>query len=346
MKRRSTTAANPFDFQGFDATTQLLRGPVKAKKGPSESKSPAGMTTGQAVTNFIQRARAVSGKAPEVMVRITGKAKGREHVKEHLSYTTRNGKLEATNERGEVISGRQAVKELANEWMIGSPKRAPDTRNLMLSMPEGADAEKVLRAAKTFADKTFAGERSYLLVLHTDQAHPHVHLTLKTRGFDGRNLHPRKADLQQWREDFAHELRELGVSAEATPRRARGVIQKSKRQAVYHMEQDHRAKKTGRAPEVQLKKFAEAVREITGTDGPKVRPWELKIAERQTQIRGAWLATADVLDKHDSSDAKALAKQIRGFVAEMPVVQTERQQIHGQVAAGLRRGRAQGPDRA
>lgn len=348
---RSTTKANPFDFQGFDARTDILRGPVRPKKGPSERPSSGGGSPTDAVMrDFIRRANAVSRRTPEVMVRITGAAKGKQHVKEHLAYVTRNGKLEATNERGEVISGREAVKDLADEWMIGAPKKAgqrqaPDTRNLMLSMPEGTDPEKVLRAAKTFADKTFGGERAYLLALHTDQAHPHVHLTLKTRGFDGRNLHPRKADLQQWREDFAHELRELGVAAEATPRRARGVVQKPKNQAVFHMERDHKAGRRERAPAVQLAKFGEAVREITGKDGPKVRPWELKIAERQEKIRGAWLGTAGVLDKNGSPEARALAKQIREFVSAMPPVRTEREQIRAQVAAGIARDRPRGKDR-
>lgn len=359
---RSTTTANPFQFQGFDATSELFRAPTKPKKGYSGAggSSPGGGSAA-VVSTFLKRAGAVSRKAPEVMVRITGAAKGKQHVKEHLAYITRNGKLEAVNERGETITGRLAVKDLAEEWLAGAPKehsdrRAPDTRNLILSMPAGSDPELVLRAAKTFADKTFAAERTFALVLHTEQgdtksrapAHPHVHLTLKTRGFDGHNLNPRKADLQHWREEFAKELRALGVAAEATPRRARGVVQKPKHIAVHHMEQSHQAGKvrkdgTPRAPAAQLAKFAEAVREITGKDGPKVRPWEVKIAERQEKIRGGWLATAGVLDKHPAPEAKQLAADIRKFVAEMPPVQTERQKIHAQLAGKLDRDRTRTP---
>lgn len=342
-------STNPFTFDGFDATTQLLRGPVKPKKAPSERRGGSNASD-RAVTDFLKRAASVSRKAPEAMVRITGGAKGRDHVKEHLAYITRNGKLEATNERGETITGRQAVKDVAGEWAIGTPQRGPDTRNLMLSMPKGTDPEKVLRAAKTFADKTFTGERQFLLALHVDKDHPHVHLTLKRRGFDGKNLNPRKADLQQWREDFAHELRELGVAAEATPRRARGVVKKPKGIAVFHMEQAHKdGKKTkdgkSRAPAVQLAKYAEAVREITGQAAPKVRPWELKIAERQHGIRQGWLAVAGTLDKHPAPEAKALAKDIRQFVAEMPPIQTERQGILAQVRQGLEQSRGKGPQR-
>lgn len=337
--------ANPFSFQGFDATTELLRGPVRAKKGPSDSKRQASGGQGDPVGDFLKRAAAVSKKTPEAMVRITGCASGKQHVSEHLAYITRNGKLEATNERGEVVKGREAVKDVVEEFQVGRPRKGPDTRNLMLSMPKGTDPDKVLRAAKTFADKEFAGDRSFLMALHLDKDHPHVHLTLKRRGYDGKNLNPRKEDLQRWREGFAYELRQLGVAAEATPRRARGVVKKPKHIAIHHMERDHKAGKTQRAPAAQLQKFAEAVREITGGAAPKVRPWELKIAERQQKIRGGWLATAAVLEKHPADGAKELAKQIRQFVKDMPPIQTERQNIHAQVAKGFQQRRDNALDR-
>ncbi|KLB46584.1 hypothetical protein XEUV315_24505, partial [Xanthomonas euvesicatoria] len=83
-----------------------------------------------------------------------------------MAYITRNGKLEATNERGEVVKGREAVKDVVEEVQVGRPRKGPDTRNLMLSMPKGTDPDKVLRAAKTFADKEFAADRSFLMALH------------------------------------------------------------------------------------------------------------------------------------------------------------------------------------
>lgn len=333
-------STNPFEFDGFDAPTDLFRRPVRPRQERMGGSGGDSRGSSHGVEPFLRQVRRVASKAPEVVVRITGGAKGRGHVNDHLAYITRNGKLEAIDEQGDRILGRAAVRELATAWMDGAPKegvrRAPDTRNVMLSMPPGHDPGLVLRAVRTFADKAFGDERQYVMVLHTDQQHPHVHLTLKTRGFDGRNLHPRKADLQAWREGFAHELRQLGVTAEATPRRSRGVVRKPKSQAVLHMERDYRAGKKGRAPATQLAKYAEAVREITGQDAPKVRPWELKIAERQAKIRSAWIKTAAVLDKHPSEDARKLAEEIREFVAGMPPVQTERQAIQSQVRNRMR----------
>ena len=56
-----------------------------------------------------------------------------------------------------------------------------------------------------------------MFTLHTDTGSPHVHLTVKNLGFDGRRLHVRKGLPQVWREQFACELERLGVAAEATP---------------------------------------------------------------------------------------------------------------------------------
>lgn len=57
---------------------------------------------------------------------------------------------------------------------------------------------------------------------------------MQAQGIDGTRLNPRKADLQRWREHFAEKLREQGVRANATPRTARGVSKRSKRQQTIH----------------------------------------------------------------------------------------------------------------
>ena len=50
-------------------------------------------------------ARRVASNSTEVMVKITGFGKGAGHVKAHLDYISRNGKVELENDRGEVLSG-------------------------------------------------------------------------------------------------------------------------------------------------------------------------------------------------------------------------------------------------
>ena len=78
---------------------------------------------------------------------------------------------------------------------------------------------------RDFAKQEFANHQ-YAMVLHTFETdpdpnparHPHVHLTVKTAGFDGTRLNPRKPDLQRWREGFAEALREHGIEATTTSR--------------------------------------------------------------------------------------------------------------------------------
>ena len=93
----------------------------------------------------------------------------------------------------------------------------------MLSMPKGTDAQTLVKAAREFAKIEFADHR-YVMVLHTHQANPHVHLSVKAESKHGARLNPRKADLHRWRETFAERLREWGVDAEASRQAARGVV--------------------------------------------------------------------------------------------------------------------------
>lgn len=91
-------------------------------------------------------------------------------------------------------------------------------------MPAPTPPEKVLAAVRTFAREKFALQHRYAMVLHTDQAHPHVHMVVKAEGEHGRRLHIDKEMLRQWREDFARMMREQGVAANASPRVARGRV--------------------------------------------------------------------------------------------------------------------------
>jgi type IV secretory pathway VirD2 relaxase len=92
----------------------------------------------------------------------------------------------------------------------------------MFSMPPGTRPEKVLSAVQNFCREEFALKHRYVMALHTDEPHPHAHVIVKSIGDDGRRLNIKKATLREWRVKFAAHLRELGVAANATPRRFRG----------------------------------------------------------------------------------------------------------------------------
>ena len=182
-------------------------------------------------------------RTPEVMVKITNKAasaQGMGAVRRHLRYISRNGRIELEDQSGDRISGVDALRDLTKAWQLGGwgiPETSTrrEVFNILLSMPPGTDRQAVRDAARDFAAHEFGDGRAYVFAAHDDEAHPHVHLSLQVRGPDGRRLNPRHKDLQRWRECFAEQLREHGVDANATPRRARGVTQRYPKPAVVHM---------------------------------------------------------------------------------------------------------------
>jgi type IV secretory pathway VirD2 relaxase len=266
----------------------------------------------------------IARRRPEVMVKVTGSARGLRGIKEHLAYITRNGKITGERENGEQIEGAREVREVAEEWWadgVGRRKSTRDTINLILSMPPGTDQNAVAEAARAFAQKTFGGDYDYLLAHHNRDAdpkrpeNPHAHLTVKRRGRHGQSLNPRKADLQAWREAFAAELRARGVIAEATPRRTRGVVRKGQRQAIRHMD-------ARKATRVTKWKLIQAVKTASvGNDGAE-ELWAKAAKEKQRKVRRAWHTLAAAFEQ---AGQPKLAQQIKQFVSSMPPAQTERE---------------------
>ena len=144
----------------------------------------------------------------------------------HFRYISKNGRLEMEDERGQTVRGKDAVRELAEDWRLGGSLIADtsDRReafNIMLSMPRGTDPMTVQWAAREFARKELA-DHKFVMVLHDHQANPHVHISVRAESKHGKRLNPRKTDLHRWRETFAEMLRERGIEAEATRQATRG----------------------------------------------------------------------------------------------------------------------------
>jgi hypothetical protein len=177
------------------------------------------------------RIAATLRSAPQVVVKVTGGGRGMKAIAAHFRYISKNGRLDIEDDRGEHLSGARAVRDLADDWRFSGgliPEEAEqggrrEAYNIMLSMPRGTDPLAVQRAAREFALVELA-EHKYVMVLHDHQANPHVHLSVRAEGRDGRRLNPRKTDLHRWRETFAQKLRELGIDAEATRQATRGAV--------------------------------------------------------------------------------------------------------------------------
>lgn len=276
-----------------------------------------------------ERLRRIVNRTPEVMVKITGRTRGGTgHLKAHLDYITRNGRVHAETQNGERITDHARLRDLHDVWLTRnkveargrSPLNAAQSVNIILSMPSGTPPDRVEAAARTWARETLGSNHDWLMARHDDTDHAHVHITVRAVGDDGRRLAPGPQDLQLWRERFARELRRLGVEAEATPRQARGAVRRNAPSPIYHTE------RRGSEPRVRSLDHREADADARPAQPAKPVGWSIAIQARQDSIRRAYLGHADQLSKGDPPD-RQLARDIQRFVADMPVPLTRRQAL-------------------
>ena len=187
-----------------------------------------------AQTALVSRTAA---RTPEVMVKVLSSgATSAKAVGRHIDYVSRKGEVELHADEGEVLHGRSVTDVLPEDWNLdleeagaaarigkGTRHRPPRlVHKLVFSMPSGTSPKKVLGAVQNLCREEFALKHRYVMALHTDEPHPHVHVILKATSEKGERLNIKKAHLKEWRVKFAAQLRELGVAANATPRMFRG----------------------------------------------------------------------------------------------------------------------------
>jgi len=236
--------------------------------------------------------------APQVMVKVTGGGRGMGAIAAHLRYISKGGRLPIEDDRGLEHEGKEALRDLVEQWRLGG-SRIPEVSerreafNIMLSMPVGTKAEVVRSAAREFAKAELSNHR-YVMVLHSHQANPHVHLSVRAEGRDGQPLNPRKEDLRRWRETFAERLRGWGVEAEASSQVTRGTRHRNER--VWE-------RKTG-LPRAERSAKAEAL--PSGMRRQALQAW--------AEIMRALAASPEVSDRN-------LAESIKQYLVRMPAVQ-------------------------
>lgn len=327
-------------FRSLRGFEEALRSPVDVRRAritPAVLSAPRAAAGADAAARFIRVAR----RTPEVMVKVTGRTRDGAHLGAHLDYISRNGALPLFGPDDERLEGRAAIRALAREWAEEAamePRRRRDTplsHSIVLSMPAGTDAVRLHDAAKAFAREVFGERFAWMLALHDEGRHPHVHLTVRSLGLDGERLNPRKADLQLWRERFAHALRARSIEAEATPRRARGVVRKAERTPVRKMRERFVAG-AGPLPTV----LASSYRQALGPAGADA-PWLATIRARELAVRRALVAEALRLSRSEREADRTLAALVERFVRERPAPETRDQALRRQALERDRSGRGQ-----
>jgi type IV secretory pathway VirD2 relaxase len=282
------------------------------------------------------------------MVKVLPKsASTRARVQKHLNYIGRRGELDLETDDGERLRGTRVGNSLVEDWdldldeyrrksdLTATRRKEPPrlVHKLIFSLPAGTPPEKVLTAVKNFAREEFALKHRYVMALHTDEPHPHVHVVLKAVSEQGQRLHIRKATLREWRSEFARHLRELGVAANATPRYVRGETSLRKPDGI------HRASLRGES--TYMRERADAVAQELAKGELKIESGKASLVATRDEVRRAWRTVGDILIRQRQPE---LAAQVRRFSDAMPPPQTEKEWLAGRLAARTRDPRArEGP---
>jgi hypothetical protein len=139
-----------------------------------------------------------------------------------------------------------------------------------------------------------------------------VHVVVKAVSEQGERLNIRKATLREWRQEFAANLRELGVAANATDRAVRGQTRTPKRDGIYRA--DRRGESTYMQDGERRVATSLAKREIPSDQGKET------LLETRKAVVNGWRAVSARLREDGHGD---LAAHVDRFVERMPRVYTD-----------------------
>src|SRR5579885_493567 len=329
----------PIRFDGqplLDISSYARRGP-----GRRDHLSPA----------EIERVARTVRRTPEVMIKVLSRGgQDLKAVRRHLDYLRdrEEGELAIETDDGERLTGPGVAKSLTEDWNLDLQEQRQRSdldgrgrhsmklvHKLMFSMPAGTPPQKVLEAVKSFAREEFALKHRYVMVLHTDEPHPHVHMVVKAVSEQGQRLHIRKATLRGWRQEFARHLRELGVPANATERAVRGENRSPKPDGIYRAEQRSESWRVqSRVEEVGREIFRGGLRKEAGKE---------KLIETRKAVERGWWEASEILARQGWRE---LAKEVKQFIDRMPPPRTDLEMLAEKLGTRQRDVRArEGPAR-
>lgn len=286
----------------------------------------------------LQTIERTAKRAPQVVVKITSRIHGAGSTVGAMTYAGRVGMSDRepigieTSEGKHIMSAHDMLM-LAREWQQW--EQADEARRkgataiaMVFSMPPGTDPEKVRDAVRELAENDMANRR-WVMALHTDEDHPHVHLLIAGRDNDGRRFNPNREFLQHCRERFAENLRARGVEADATPRKARGYPPKTDPTPVVKMRQ------RGVVP-VADKGRGAMIAGKTGASDQLARRQEARaqtVANIAT-VRGVYQRAIAELEAHGGLEEAKRANALRAFVDAMPGAPDARSEIIERLKSG------------
>lgn len=289
----------------------------------TEPFATRGALTSQGRIDIRATLARVVRRAPEVLVKVTGRKKGAKHLAAHLDYIGRHGDIPLETRDGEQIATKEDAQRIAEEWSDSLYWRQGTSVSavaMVFSMPAGTDAETVKQAVHETAERMIGDNHDYLMALHTDTPRPHVHLTVQAEGLNRKRFDPRREDLFRFREAFAEALRSRGVEAEATPRYTRGQGRAGTSMALTQLRARIRSGASRQPAEADLRQAREAMQIALGN--AEQPAFVSKSHARWEDTKRRYEGAADRLDRSADHEDRKLADDVRTFVQERATIET------------------------
>jgi hypothetical protein len=192
-------------------------------------------------------------------------------------------------------------------------------------MPPGTSSDKVLQAVRKLALNEWQLKHRYAMALHTDDDHPHVHVVVKAVSEQGQRLNIKKATLRAWRQQFASNLRELGVAANATERAVRGETKTHRSNGAWRAVNREGSTLIQERERRVLREWSEG-KLIFGNG-------EEKLKRTREAVLDGWRGVSARLKADGEHE---LGQQIDSFLAQMPLATTEKRLLVERIGAQVR----------
>lgn len=167
-------------------------------------------------------------RSKEAVIKITGKSTNLDAFKRHIEYITREYTLPLFDDEGNIYKCEEDIKDYIKlynidgaipEYEHSRKKERNEVMNFVFSMKEHntTPADKLMRAVvKTIKDKYPNNPACFSF--HGDTDNPHIHCDLRLESITGERVYFKHKDRYELRQEYAKNLRDLGIEASATRR--------------------------------------------------------------------------------------------------------------------------------
>lgn len=268
---------------------------------------------------------------PQAVLKVSSYGSGAGRVASHIEYISRDGNLDVEDPQGNLIRDQEERNQRLEEWSTDYDTRAKsrDTVNIVLSAPKGSELGAVESSVRSFARKNFGETNDYLFAIHNDTDHPHGHLVVKMRGYDGVKMNPGKSELREWRESFAESLIENGIEVEASSRLSRGVGRKGYKQEIIHM------RERGVIPEVDRQFIKETQNDVNSNIDAKDKPWskaaKAKTQEHKDELINIAIAAKKAAELSGNINLEIMSRTIYNYAEKIPEPKTRAEELQEKI---------------